>query len=872
MKLSKIFITLLLAIIVISSKSFAMYNNKIATISNKSAGIPSILQSKNKSLLILHERAFLYGTHKSREELLSFARNHLPKHDIIFSDELNVRHKYIDVSNITVLKNRHYSLISIINVHQDFYGRNQGSVAYTNTFSADGTQIISHKTLAHKSKKSTTEGENKVSFQSAIKNLSELEQNNSLQLQQSTIEKSIYHFSGQNKLFDKLIFVMFGYEPDGFKSNANYSHEEIIQHIPDDFDFWSLILKSVDGSTRFPWKANEELTKSIVNFLPVTKVRHNDIGRAILIAGLKFENPEIVYTMLDKVDPIFTADPRTVTKMFQLADMNSIPSIIDPLLKYKIDLKITSKKEGFALMHYSALKAAKTGDFYFVDKLLSINADMNVFNRQGNTPLTNSLAHYPQSGMNKVQYVKELLKRGADLNTASTALPANLPLNLAINSGDSELVKLMLNSGADINNNYPDIQPALSVAFTKENPELIIDLLNQGADPHGGKGAKIPPIIAAYNANYTEVTSKLIEKGADFDAKDDAGKTLLHYAAASGDKGVIDALIASGADILAKDRDKNSALYYAYPHPSLEFDDNRRAIIATLEAAGLDPDKKNLFGYTPADNYKLGRESWGREQQIRKMEELTQRQELNYKRQQLAAQELARAQAESQRRIAQERQMRAQAAEKETGFNWGKALAMGAGFAIGGIAEMDTQTQADIIGGIIIDSMPGVEGISNTQSAVNGMQQRYAANSTANPYTSSNNNAANHNLNSTPAKQNYLAQRGASGCSSDPNVQLNSICRTADVYYNRYLQVRQEQGDLAARQMYEIHVVTAKQALRFKESSKVLTGIDLSPSSNNARAPIAKQIRNQSSGLDCNGQPIGAAKKSSGGGSGSCRE
>jgi len=56
-----------------------------------------------------------------------------------------------------------------------------------------------------------------------------------------------------------------------------------------------------------------------------------------------------------------------------------------------------------------------------------------------------------------------------------------------------------------------------------------------------------------------------------------------------------------------------------------------------------------------------------------------------------------------------------------SGFNWGKALALGAGSVIGGGGSLSADQQAAVLGGIIADSMEGVEGVSNMESSIDSV-------------------------------------------------------------------------------------------------------------------------------------------------------
>jgi hypothetical protein len=96
--------------------------------------------------------------------------------------------------------------------------------------------------------------------------------------------------------------------------------------------------------------------------------------------------------------------------------------------------------------------------------------------------------------------------------------------------------------------------------------------------------------------------------------------------------------------------------------------------------------------------------------------------ELEQTRQNLAseqAQLAAEQEAARQRKLAEERaRAQAEAArQQQSDFQWGKLAALATGAAIGGIDKLPSEAQTKIITGMLKDSMPGQDGISNLQNA-----------------------------------------------------------------------------------------------------------------------------------------------------------
>ncbi|HEY6191916.1 MAG TPA: ankyrin repeat domain-containing protein [Bacteroidota bacterium] len=215
---------------------------------------------------------------------------------------------------------------------------------------------------------------------------------------------------------------------------------------------------------------------------------------------------------------------------------------------------LTYMKDETALM-----VAARIRDTCCVRALLEARANINVENYNGVTVLSTAC----NGGDSTI--VNLLLNHGADANfKASTTynigimgelvrtihLPYDMSipiLILGVVSKNSDVVKALLDHGANPDAVAPgNISPLLR-AVLDTNIETIKLLLARKADPNIADKLGMNPLILASRKGCTECTKVLLEAGARTDAEDSNSGTALSYAKNSGSQQIINLLIKAGA-------------------------------------------------------------------------------------------------------------------------------------------------------------------------------------------------------------------------------------------------------------------------------------------------------------------------------------
>jgi ankyrin repeat protein len=155
--------------------------------------------------------------------------------------------------------------------------------------------------------------------------------------------------------------------------------------------------------------------------------------------------------------------------------------------------------------------------------------------------------------------LKCLLSKGANPNLKSPKASGN-PLEEAIDTGDIEPVKALIEGGADINANTFDGKP---IIFRTLKKEIFILLVKSGAKINVKNTLGQTPLHQAVAAEWKEALVLLLECGADESVADNYGNTPLHEAITNQNAEIVEILISKKAALDARDKYGNTPLHLA---------------------------------------------------------------------------------------------------------------------------------------------------------------------------------------------------------------------------------------------------------------------------------------------------------------------
>jgi len=246
---------------------------------------------------------------------------------------------------------------------------------------------------------------------------------------------------------------------------------------------------------------------------------------------------EIVRLLLEKGADLNARDYMGQTPLHE-ATKNGHVDVVKLLLEHGANPNIRDEESMTPTpLHY----ATERGDMKIVELLLEHGANPNALafaDWRKVTPL------YYAAEKGYIEIVRLLVRRGANIGIDKS------PLYVATAKGHVHVVEFLLQQVADPSTVVNDL---LITASGYGSTEVVRLLLERGANPNAKDKDGETPLHEAAKNGHVDVVKLLLEKGADLNARDYMGRTPLHYAAENGHVDVVKLLLEHGADFKKKD-------------------------------------------------------------------------------------------------------------------------------------------------------------------------------------------------------------------------------------------------------------------------------------------------------------------------------
>ncbi len=172
----------------------------------------------------------------------------------------------------------------------------------------------------------------------------------------------------------------------------------------------------------------------------------------------------------------------------------------------------------------------------------------------------------------KSEMTRYLVSHGAPFDANAPMMRGVGKLDIAISPGNLDMVRLLIELGADPNapSAYP-LSPLFNASY-RGHSEIVEMLLGAGADVNAPSYEGNLPIAGAVTRGHADVVSLLLNHGARLDfVQESTGRNLLHLAVLSGSGDIVGELVSRGAALDAMDNNGETPLQYAarYGHRSV---------------------------------------------------------------------------------------------------------------------------------------------------------------------------------------------------------------------------------------------------------------------------------------------------------------
>jgi len=267
-------------------------------------------------------------------------------------------------------------------------------------------------------------------------------------------------------------------------------------------------------------------------------------------------------------------DPQFMPKL-HITYCDNLTELRDFNLKFFKQIQKIGLTGSIEVDHTEAIfSALESGDIDLIRLFIDAGIDVaNLRREDGTTPLM-------IAAENGFTQLAQLFITPENLNDVNAE--GDTPLLLAARYHHTDVLKVLIQAGANLDVKNKDGITALYTAAYQNRIEMVETLLQAGANPDIlTKGFSV--IYAAAEKGYTEIVKKLIEAGANLNTQSKQGYTALHIAAKKGYSEIVKALLQVGVNTQIVTKTGKTPLQIAV-------ENGHMAIVNAISGAMMDPE------------------------------------------------------------------------------------------------------------------------------------------------------------------------------------------------------------------------------------------------------------------------------------------